>query len=93
MAAEQVVDNVARHRFELDVGGEVCFADYHRDGSHLIVTHVEAPPPLRGTGAAGRLMEGVLAAVRTEGLQVIPLCSYAAAYIRRHREHQDLLAH
>ncbi len=93
MAAEHVVDSVARHRFELEVDGQVCFADYHRDGSHLIVTHVEAPPALRGTGAAGRLMEGVLAAARAEGLQVIPLCSYAAAYIRRHSEHQDLLAH
>ena len=92
MAVEKVVDNVARHRFELDVDGQVSFADYHKDGSHLIVTHVEAPPALRGTGVAGRLMEGVLAAARTERLQVIPLCSYAAAYIRRHREHQDLLA-
>ena len=92
MAVEQVVDNVARRRFELDLDGQISVADYHRDGSHLIVTHVEVPPALRGAGAAGRLMEGVLAAARAEGLQVIPLCSYAAAYIRRHREHQDLLA-
>ncbi len=52
---------------------------------------MEAAPALRGTGAAGRLMEGVLASARAEGLRVVPLCSYAAAYIRRHPEHHDLL--
>ena len=37
-------------------------------------------------------MEGVLARARAEGLKVRPICGYAAAYIRRHREHHDLLA-
>jgi hypothetical protein len=27
-----------------------------------------------------------------EGRRVIPLCSYASAYIRRHPEHHDLMA-
>ena len=86
-----VTDNAAAHRFELAEAGDVAFADYRREPGRLVIFHVEAPPALRGTGAAGRLMDGVLAAARAEGLRVVPLCSYAAAYIRRHREHQDLL--
>ena len=88
----QVVDAAARSRFELDVGGLTCFADYRIDGERLIVTHVEAPPVLRGTGAAGRLMEGLLAIARSKGQKIVPLCGYASAYIRRHAEHRDLLA-
>ena len=87
----EVTDNAARHRFELAEAGEVAFADYRREAGRLVIPHVEAPASLRGTGAAGRLMEGVLAIARDQGLKVLPLCSYAAAYIRRHAEHQDLL--
>jgi uncharacterized protein len=86
-----VVDNAERRRFELEEAGELAFANYRREGGKLVIPYVEAAPALRGTGAAGRLMEGVLAAARAEGLRVVPICSYAAAYIRRHREHHDLL--
>jgi predicted GNAT family acetyltransferase len=81
-----------KSRFELDVDGALAFADYRRRGSTLLITHVEAAPPLRGTGAAGPLGEEVMAAARAEGLKITPLCSYAAAWIRRHRQHHDLLA-
>lgn len=87
-----VTDNAARHRFELAEGGEVAFADYRLRGDTVVIPHVEAPHALRGTGAAGRLMEGVLTMIRERGQRVTPLCSYADAYIRRHREWQDLLA-
>jgi predicted GNAT family acetyltransferase len=37
-------------------------------------------------------MEGMLAIVRERGEKVVPVCSYAAAYMRQHEEHRDLLA-
>lgn len=86
-----VVDNTARNRFELEEEGGLSYADYRREGGRMYIDYVLAPPALRGTGAAGRLMEGVLAAARAEGAKVTPVCGYAAAYIRRHREHADLL--
>ena len=87
----QVTDNPERGRFELSVGGRVAFAQYTRQGSLLVIPYVEAPPALRGTGAAGRLMEGVMEIARAEGLKVRPLCGYAAAWIHRHRQYHDLL--
>jgi predicted GNAT family acetyltransferase len=87
-----VIDNAARSRFELTEAGHVAFADYQRRNAVLVIPHVEAPPPLRGKGTAARLMEGVLAIVRERGEKVLPTCSYAAAYIRRHKQHHDLLA-
>lgn len=86
-----VMDNSARQRFELEIDGQIVFADYRRHGNVLIVPHVEAPAALRGTGASGRLMEGMLALLRQRGERIVPTCSYAAAYISRHAEHQDLL--
>lgn len=86
-----VTDNRDRRRYELDVDGQVVYAAYRREGGTDYITYVEAPPSLRGTGAAGRLMEGVMAQVRAEGHKVVPICGYAASWLRRHKEHQDLV--
>ena len=87
-----VQDNIEMSRFELEEQGQVAFADYRRQGDVLVIPHVEAPAALRGTGAAGRLMEGALNLVRERGLKVAPVCPYAAAFIQRHKRYQDLLA-
>jgi hypothetical protein len=87
-----VTDNTTRHRFELVENGATAFADYRRTEGRLVLPYVEAPVALRGTGAAGRLMQGVLDIARAEGRKVEPVCSYAAAFIRRHKQYHDLLA-
>ncbi len=88
----QVTDNTAHGRYEMVEDGHVVHADYRRDGERLYIDYVLAPPPLRGTGAAGRLMEGVAQEARKAGVKIVPICGYAAAWLRRHREHADLLA-
>ncbi|MES2922843.1 MAG: GNAT family N-acetyltransferase [Verrucomicrobiota bacterium] len=85
-----ITDNTARSRFELEEEGKLAFADYRLVGDLLILPHVEADPALRGKGAAGRLMEGVLEKAREQGWKVRPICGYAAAYIARHPEFHEL---
>jgi uncharacterized protein len=87
-----VVDNPIRSRFELVEGGLTAFANYHRNGAEVIVSHVEAPRPLRGKGTAARLMDGIVTIARTEGLKIVPLCSYATLWFRRHPGRSDVLA-
>ena len=90
--ANGVGDNAERRRFELFEQGSIAVADYRVQEGRMILPHVEAAHALRGTGAAGRLMEGVFDAARRRGLKVVPLCPYADAYIRRHPQHEDLRA-
>jgi predicted GNAT family acetyltransferase len=92
MSAASVTDNPARHRFELAVDGQTAFAVYHREAGVLTITYVESPVALRGSGVAGQLMQGVLEQARAEGLKVVPVCGYAAAYMKRHPEYGDLRA-
>lgn len=87
-----VIDNAARSRFELVEQGQTAFADYRRQDARLVIPYVEAPPALRGGGAAGRLMAGVVDHARAEGLKIVPLCGYAAAWLRRHPETADTVA-
>jgi predicted GNAT family acetyltransferase len=85
-------DNAERGRFERDERGHTVFANYRRQGTTIAITHVEAPPAVRGTGAASRLMDAIVAQARAEGAKILPLCSYAVAWLRRHKEHRDLVA-
>ncbi|HZW46573.1 MAG TPA: GNAT family N-acetyltransferase [Microvirga sp.] len=87
-----VRDNPSGHRFELERNGHLAFANYERRGSSLVIRHVEAALPLRGTGAAGELMQGVAEIARAEGRTITPLCGYAYAWLRRHKEYRDLLS-
>lgn len=87
-----VRNNTDLSRYELEVDGHVAFANYRKVGATLVIPHVEAPPVLRGTGVAGRLMQGVMESARAEGLKIVPLCPYAASWIKRHKEYEDLLA-
>lgn len=86
-----VTDNAGRSRFELVEDGMTAIADYRRQDGRMLITHVESPVALRGKGTAGRLMTGLLEAARAEGAKVVPLCSYAAAFMRRNPQYQDLL--
>lgn len=87
-----VTDNAALHRFELEEKGLVAFANYHRTGQYVAIPHVEAPPALRGTGTAGRLLRGIVEIARAEGLKISPTCTYAALWFRQHKDAADVLA-
>lgn len=82
--------DVDGRRFEREEDGFVVFADYRRRDDVVFVLHVEAPLPLRGTGAAGRLMREVAEKARAEGFRLVPQCGYAAAWLRRHKEFEDV---
>ena len=70
-------------RYELEENGLLAFADYRREPGRLVIPHVETDPALRGQGTAGRLMAKVAETARTEGLRITPICSYAAAWLKR----------
>jgi predicted GNAT family acetyltransferase len=87
-----VHDNTERHRFELVEQGFTVFADYRLEGDVVVVPHVETPVALRGQGAAGRLMTGVMEMIRSRGQSIAPLCPYARAFLDRHPEYADLVS-
>jgi uncharacterized protein len=89
--SSMIRDNTAGQRFEMDKDGMTVFAIYERRPSDLVIRYVEAPLPLRGTGAAGELMQGVAEIARAEGRTITPTCGYARAWLRRHKEYRDLL--
>lgn len=86
-----MIDNEALHRFEAVENDLAVFANYREHDDRYVLTHVEADPALRGTGAAARLMQAIVDHARDKNLKLIPRCSYAVAWFRRHPEAGDVV--
>ncbi len=89
----RVTDNPDALRYELHVGeAPAGLISYRLDGDTIALVHTEIVPARREKGLGERLVAAALADIRARGLRVVPLCSFVAAYIRRHPEEADLLA-
>jgi predicted GNAT family acetyltransferase len=86
----QVTHNTAENRFETWIDEKLSKLDYIQDGKNFVITHVGVHPELRGQGVAGRIVQAGLEYAKENSLRVVPMCSYAAAYIRRHPEYAEL---
>ena len=86
----EVTHNEAEHRFETWIDGYLSKLDYIRDGKNFVITHVGVSPELRGQGIAGKIVQVGLEYAKERSLRVVPMCSYAAAYIRKHPEYAEL---
>ena len=86
----EVVHNKEASRFQVDLGAQLAVIDYQQDNGRMVFTHTGVPPAFQGQGIAARMTEVALAYADDEGLQVIPLCSYTAAYIKRHPQYAIL---
>lgn len=84
--------NKSQNQFELEVGEHTAFLEYYMEGDKMFMTHTEAPEELRGTGAAGNLVNQALQYVKDNSLIVVPLCSYVADYINEHPEWSTILS-
>jgi predicted GNAT family acetyltransferase len=87
-----VRDNKVRQRFELDVEGQIAFANYRQTPQAIIITHTETPRSLRGRGIASELVKGALEMIRADGQKVVAGCGFVVDYLSKHREYRDLVA-
>jgi predicted GNAT family acetyltransferase len=87
-----VVHDEARRRYEARLHGELIgHAAYVLSAGVQTIGHTEVDRRYEGRGVGAALIKAALEDVRARGLQVLPLCSFAAAYVRRHREYADLV--
>ena len=88
----EVVHNEAARRFESKVDGLLCRCDYRMHGSTMMLVHTEVPPQLEGRGLASPLVRAAFEHARANGMDVLPVCSYARTWVERHPEYNPLLA-
>jgi uncharacterized protein len=88
----RMVRNADDARYELWVGDErVGRITYREEPGTVVLISTRVDPVFEGRGYGSRLVHDALADIRGRGLKVVTECEFAAAYIERHAEEQDLV--
>ena len=72
-------------------GKRVGYTVYADHGEQRVFVHTEINMDLSGKGLASTLVAAALDDVRARGLRLVALCPFTAAYVRGHREYDDLV--
>ena len=75
----------ADRQFEITVDGKLAGKTqfFEQDGKRVFF-HTEVGDEYGGRGLAGILVKDALDTTRSEGLRVVPVCPYVAAYVKKH---------
>ena len=86
-------DSGSKGRYVLrSAAGDEAEMTFTKVGEHLIIIdHTEVPDAFRGQGAGLRLVTRAVEDARAAGKKIIPLCPFANAQFRRHKEWADVL--
>lgn len=78
-------------RFEITVEeGVAGFAQFLDRGDRRIFFHTEIGEEFGGRGLASTVVAEALAATRSQGLTVVPVCSYVASWLEKHPGYEDI---
>jgi predicted GNAT family acetyltransferase len=80
----EVKHDISAQRFRAEVDGERAVLDYTLVGDVMTITHTGVPAAVGRRGIAAELMRVALHTARESHWKVVPACSYAAAYMRKH---------
>jgi uncharacterized protein len=87
-----VTNNLSARQFETEVEGHQAIIRYTLSGQTISMTHTEVPEALGGKGVGSQLARFALDYAQAEGLLVVPICPFIAAYIEKHPEYQALVS-
>ena len=82
------------HRYSALLDGkEVAYAEVDAISTdRLLIKHTEVLPAFEGQGIGGSLVLHMLEEARRQGRGIIPICPYAAAYIKRHPQYMEYVS-
>ena len=83
-AADDIVDNPDKRRFEWVGDGHLAQLQYHLAGTRLTLVHTEVPDGLAGKGLGGGLVRAALGRAAADGLTIVPTCPFARRWLTEH---------
>lgn len=89
----RLVNDTDARRYRLMRGDEeLGYIEYDPIGeSAILIKHTEVLPQHEGQGFGSHLLRAMLDDARRQNKTVVPICSYALNFIRRHRDYADVV--
>lgn len=88
-----ITHNTSANRFETVVDGITAYVEYEKFPGGLDLVHTIVPKPIGGRGIAADLVKHALDYAASNGLKIIPTCSYIRIYVDRHQKEYGHLEH
>ncbi len=89
----EVVHDAKHRKFVIHNDGKDAYLRYAEDGSgrmEFVSTYV--PDEMRGQGVASEIIKAAAEYAVSTGLRIVPVCSYAQSYFKKHEEYRENLA-
>jgi predicted GNAT family acetyltransferase len=81
-----------KNRYEMRDGEKVAgFADYILTPDQVVFTHTVVDEAYGGRGLGSKLAKHVLDDAASTGKRIVPVCSFIAAYVRKHHDWDEHL--
>lgn len=87
-----VTNNENEKRYQATVEGHLVKIDYITTKNKVYLTHTEVPPALEGKGLGKAIVEQALEDIKQQGKELVPLCPFVAAFLKRNPAWAELLA-
>jgi predicted GNAT family acetyltransferase len=85
-------EGASKGRYVYRADGREAEMTFSKAGEHLIIIdHTDVPDAFRGQGIGARLVARAVDDARSAGKKIMPLCPFANAQFRRHKEWADVL--
>jgi predicted GNAT family acetyltransferase len=85
-----LINNEAKHNFEMMVEGQRAFIDYQLRDGKIYLVHTEVPHHLQGRGIAAVMVEKAFQYIEANHLILVPICPYVQHYLQRHPQWEYL---
>ena len=81
-----VVHVPEQSRFEVAGEPEPAVLVYEKGDGEVALLHTVVPVSMEGQGVGSRLAEAAVGWARAQDLEVVPVCSFVQAWMKRHPE-------
>ena len=89
--AHELIDNEEAKQYEFHVDGKIPRIEYIKTKNKIYLTHTEVPKGMEGKGIGKALVKAVLDDIKSNGLELVPLCPFVALFIKRNPEYKTLV--
>jgi uncharacterized protein len=89
----QIENDEKERRFYAVVDGHEAHVGYAKSGNVYNLLHTYVPEELRGHKVGDQLVQGTLDEIKAKGGKFIPTCPFVQAFLKKHPEYQEGVAH